>query len=301
MKLWLYAFTAITLGAQSETALEQEFTRLSRLAGGSATVGAAVVHLESGRRATLNPGTRFPMASAYKVPIAYELLRRVDSGTDQLERMVTLGADDFHPGSGTLTALFRPPGVTAPGVALSLRHLLELMILISDNSATDVLLREIGGPASVNARLQELGIANLQIDGPTQEMIANWRQNGSGAEGAWRNTSTPEAMADFLVKVHAREGLAPASGDLLLDVLRRCQTGNARLKGLLPEGTTVLHKTGTLGGVANDAGFIRLPGDAGTLAIAIFVKGADALSTEKRDRAIAELARAAHDYFLFRR
>lgn len=277
--------------------LEREFARISTL--GAATVGASVIHIESGRKAALRGEERFPMASAYKVPIAFELLRRIDAGEDKMERMVTLQPSDFHPGSGTLTALFRPPGFDQAGVALSLRHLLELMLLISDNSATDVLLREVGGPDPVNAVLAKSGITGIDVSGPTEEMIRNWRQNGNGLEDKLRNTSTPDAMAELIARIFRREGLTTASGDLFLDILRRCQTGNARLKGMLPEGTVVMHKTGTLGGVANDVGIIRLPGEAGHLAIAVFVKGADAATTEKRDRAIAEIARAAHDYFLF--
>ena len=298
MKLLLIVVLAFPAGAQPAlTSLEKELARVSGVAG--ATVGAAVIHVESGRQASVNGAERFPMASAFKVPIAYELLRRVDAGEDKLTRMVTLDPADYHRGSGTLTALFNPPGVTEPGVALSLRHLLELMLLISDNSATDVLLREVGGAEPVNKRLASVGISGVQVDGPTEEMIRNWRQNGDGAEGKLRNTSTPLAMAALMAKVFQGESLAPASAGLFRDILRRCQTGNARLKGMLPERTLVMHKTGTLGGVANDVGIIRLPGDAGHLAIAVFVKGADAAPAEKRDRAIAEIARAAHDYFLF--
>jgi beta-lactamase class A len=295
----LAGLAALAAAQPPTDVLRRELVRISRVNG--ATVGASIVHVESGRRVSVNGDERFPMASAYKVPIAYELLRRVDSGADRMDRMVTLETTDFHPGSGTLTALFNPPGFDKPGVALSLRHLLELMILISDNSATDILLREIGGPDPVNARLKDLGIANVQIDGPTKEMIANWRQNGSGTHGQLRNTASPDGMVDLLVKVFRGDGLSKESADLLLDVLRRCQTGNARLKGLLPDGTVVMHKTGTLGGVANDVGIIRLPDDAGHMAIAVFVKGADSAVAEKRDRAIAEIARAAHDYFLFQR
>jgi beta-lactamase class A len=297
LKILVLMAACAALSAQP-SALEKEFARLAALSPG--TLGATVIHLESGQQASYQGGERFPMASTYKIAIAYELLRRVDAGEEKLERMVTLTPADYHPGSGTLTALFNPPGFDQPGVALSLRHLLELMILISDNSATDILLREVGGPEAVNQQLAALGVAGVQVDGPTMEMIRNWRSNGTGGNGQLRNTATPIGMAALLGKVHRGEGLKPASAALFLDVLRRCQTGNARLKGMLPEGTAVWHKTGTLGGVANDAGFIRLPGEAGTLVIAVFVKGADAAASEKRDRAIAEIARAAHDYFLFR-
>ncbi|MEP7367251.1 MAG: serine hydrolase [Acidobacteriota bacterium] len=71
------------------------------------------------------------------------------------------------------------------------------------------------------------------------------------------------------------------------------------MKGILPEGAVVAHKTGTVGSTTNDVGIMTLPGEAGQVAIAVFVKASEAAAAT-RVRAIAEIARAAHDYFLFR-
>src|SRR4029077_20395653 len=119
--------------------LEREIERVSRIAGGA--VGASAVHLETGRRASFHGEERFPMASTFKVPIAVQLLHRIDAGELTLDRMIEIHASDLHPGSGTLSQLFNKPGV-----ALSIRNLMELMLLISDNAATDVLMRLGGGP-----------------------------------------------------------------------------------------------------------------------------------------------------------
>src|SRR5579862_8446086 len=105
--------------------LESEITRLSKIGGG--TLGVTAVHLETGRRVSVNGKDHFPMASTYKVPIAVQLLTRVDKGEVRLDHMVTLEPSDLHPGSGTLSDLFNKPGVV-----LSVRNLLELMLLISD-------------------------------------------------------------------------------------------------------------------------------------------------------------------------
>jgi beta-lactamase class A len=83
-----------------------------------------------------------------------------------------------------------------------------------------------------------------------------------------------------------------------LDIMRRCRTGEARLRGLLPEGTEIAHKTGTIGGTANDVGIITLPDNAGHVVIAAFVKSSQK-EVPARERAIAEIARAVHDFFLF--
>jgi beta-lactamase class A len=92
--------------------------------------------------------------------------------------------------------------------------------------------------------------------------------------------------------------LKPESAELLLDIMRRCRTGEARLKGLLPQGTEIAHKTGTIGSSTNDVGIITLPANAGHVAIAAFVKSSEKDVTA-RERAIAEIARAVHDFFLF--
>ncbi|MBY0504532.1 MAG: class A beta-lactamase [Bryobacteraceae bacterium] len=286
----------LTLAAQSLDPLSTEFERLARLPSG--TIGATAVHVETGRRASFNGQEYFPMASAFKVPIAIHLLARVDEGKEKLDRMITLQPTDYHPGSGTLTPLFNPPGAETPGVALAMRNLLELMLRISDNSATDILLREVGGPDAVNDRLKALDIKGIIMSGPTKTMIENWRADKVAFNKDNRDSSTPDGMALLLHRLALGKTLSGANTGLLLDVLRRCDTGDNRLKGILPAGTIVMHKTGSIGGTTNDVGIIRLPGDAGHVAIAVFVKGSDA-PVAQRERVIAELARAAHDYFLF--
>jgi beta-lactamase class A len=298
--------------------LERELARLATIAGG--TVGVSVRHLETGREVHLNRGSAFPMASAFKLPVAVQLLTRVDRRELRLDSMITIQPGDLHPGSGTLTELFDDPGVV-----LSVRNLLELMLLISDNSATDLVLRVAGGPARVTERMRALGVEGVRVDRPTVRLIADWvgvrlatddvspdqwrelaratsdssrRVAGEAFDVDPRDTSTPEGMANLLTKVWRGEALSRESTTLLLDVLRRVSTGADRLKGLLPPGTVVRHKTGTIGGTTNDVGIIELPDGAGNVAIAVYVKG----STKEvpvRERAIAQIARAVYDYFLF--
>jgi beta-lactamase class A len=113
-----------------------------------------------------------------------------------------------------------------------------------------------------------------------------------------RDTSTPDGMTKLLEMIFRKNLLKTESAELLLDIMRRCRTGDARLKGLLPAETIVAHKTGTIGGTTNDVGIITLPDGAGHVAIAVFVKASDK-DAAPRERAIAEIARAVHDYFLF--
>jgi|GEM_PF-291636 len=270
---------------------------LSRVTLPSGVAGATAIHLETGRRASLRGAEPFPMASTVKVPIAIQLFGLIDEGKTTLAREIRLTASDLHPGSGILTQLFK-----RPGVVLSVHNLLELMLLISDNSATDILLREVGGPAAVNARMAKLGIRGIRVDGSTQELIFRWRADRDPKFSVDpKDTATPDGMADLLVKLHSGKLLSKRSTETLLDVMRRCQTGDARLKGILPPGTEVMHKTGTIGATVDDVGIVTLPNGAGHVAVAAFVKGPGAATTAQRERALAEIARAAHDYFLFAR
>lgn len=304
----------------SESLLEKEFARLAELSGG--TMGIAALHLESGRSAYLNPDLTFPMASTYKVPIAVQLLHLVDSGELALDRRIEIEAQHRSPGSGMITTL-----LDDPGVSISLINLVELMLLISDNTATDLVLGEAGGGEAVTGRMRALGIDGIRVARPTLRLIDDWMgideplqpdQRSREAYDAFynavpeeqreaahlafeadgRDTATPRDMGRLLGQVWREEALSEESSALLIDIMERCQTGEARLKGLLPEGTVVAHKTGTIGRTTNDVGIITLPGEAGHVIVAAFVKESN-LEVPERERAIAEVARATHDYFLF--
>jgi beta-lactamase class A len=302
--------------------LEQELAHIATFSGGK--LGVGVLHLESGREVFFNRDEAFPMASTYKVPIAVQLLTLVDSGRLRLDSMITLRPGDLHPGSGTISNL-----LDDPGVALSVRNLLELMLLISDNSATDVVLRTAGAGSAVNARLRALGVSGISVDRPTVRLIADaigigalppeseltMRRFGELARAVpdsaqkaaaqrlyrdRRDTATPEGMTRLLAKIWRGEALSRANTDLLLDIMRRCETGQQRIKGLLPSDVVVMHKTGTLNlGVANDVGIITLPHNAGHVALSVFVKEST-LDVAAQERTIAHVARAVYDYFLFK-
>jgi beta-lactamase class A len=113
-----------------------------------------------------------------------------------------------------------------------------------------------------------------------------------------RDTTTPEAMALLLKKIWQREILSEASSQKMLDIMKRCETGTERIRGMLPPGTVAYDKTGTIGGTLNDAGIIELPDNAGTVIVAVYIKESKA-ENEARAKVIAEISRAVYDYFLF--
>ena len=298
--------------------LQNEVTRLTKISDG--VVGLSALHVESGRRISLNSADRFPMASTFKVPVAVQLLSRVDRGEIKLNQMIRIEPHDLHPGSGTLSNLFNNPGVE-----LSVRNILELMLLISDNSAADISLRLAGGGEAVTAKMRELGIEGINVNRSTAYLISDWMGATLPPETDWtpavfrsalasvtpeqraaandrfnqdpRDTAQPEAMATLLEKIFERKLLKPDTADLLLDIMSRCQTGEARIKGILPPQTAVAHKTGSLGSVIHDVGIVTLPDGAGHIALALFVK--QATKQEASERTIAQISRSIYDYFLF--
>lgn len=302
--------------------LEQEIDRLVAPAGG--TVGIAVIHIETNQQVIRNGQERFPLASAYKVAIAAKLLDDVDRGRLTLDATRVVNRDDLRPGSGYLLS-----HVGKKGITVSRRDLLEWMMTTSDNSATDLLLQDVGGPVAVTAYLRGLGITEFTVSRPTARMLIDaagisdvppeetWtlpiinrlftripREQRDLARVALesdpRDSATPVAMADLLVRLQQRQVLQPQSAGLLLTIMQRNRTSYSRLRGLLPVDTPVASKTGSVGRVVNDAGLLTLPEGQGQVAVVVFVKGSEA-DFYLRERVIGEVARATHDFFLFQR
>jgi beta-lactamase class A len=261
---------------------------ISRAAQGR--VGAAATVLETGESIALRGDERFPMQSVYKLPIAMAVLHAVDGGALSLDHKILVRPADFA-----------PPQVHSPlrsyyprGAELSLRELLQLTIEASDGTASDVLLRLAGGGESVTRFLCGLGIAAMVVATSEAEMA-------QGDEVQYRNSATPLATLQLLRAIQEGQGLGPSSRALLRGFMLASGPGAQRIKGLLPAGTLVWHKTGTsrtAGGLTratNDVGIVRLP-DAWHLAVAVYI--ADAKADEAtREAVIARIARAAWDHW----
>ncbi|HWE52133.1 MAG TPA: class A beta-lactamase [Bryobacteraceae bacterium] len=326
MRPILLLFTAAALAFSATdpalNRLEQQLEFVARST--DAVTGIAATQIESGRSLSIKGMESFPMASAFKLPVAIQILSLVDEGKLTLDKMVSLGPADLHPGSGKLTELF-----IHPGVSLSIANLMELMLVISDNSAADLVLREAGGPAAVTARMKTLGFTGIRIDRSTALLISAWQGAANvPPESDWnrtiwdplynavpqsvhmqarrtqmrdpRDTATPDDMTALLVRLWKHDLLTPQSSAFLIEMLGRCETGKSRIRGMLPDGTAVAHKTGSLGGVVNDTGVITLPGNAGHVALSVFTKASNR-PEEVSEKAVAEVARTVYDFFVLTR
>lgn len=287
-------------------------------------VGVSIKHLETNVSLATNGDEPFPMASTFKLPVLVELHAAAKAGALGWNEMVNVTPQDQHLGSGDLTPLYDPPGVR-----LSMRNLANLMMMISDNSAADICLARAGAE-KVTARMRSLGIEGIRVDRSCQELILDFQGRDTPKlkdlarddlrealrrdarpqtiEARFaaddriaadpRDTATPNAMVALLEKIWRGQVIDRAASDAMLDLLKRCRTGENRIRGLLPSSTEVAHKTGTLGGVVNDVGIVYLPDEAGHVAIAVMSKRTRA-PIEAVERTIAHIARYAYDYFLF--
>ncbi len=255
--LALVAQPVAAASSPSLTTLEQQLSYMT--AGRSADVGIAALDLNTGETVSIKGNTPFPMASTVKVAIAALYLAQVDHGRRSL--------DDTINGQ-------------------SARSLMARMLIHSDNRATDILLQDLGGPSAVHDWLQDNKLSGLRVDRTIAQLLSSKRD-------LWdrRDSSTPVAMVELLRRIYRAELIKPESRNYLLDLMSRCETGKNRMKALLPFGTLVEHKTGTLDGLSDDVGFITMP-DGRRVAVAIFARGG-----ADRPRTIAETARAIYDGF----
>jgi len=256
--LWLLAFAAQPAAAQGTLAaqLQQQLSML--VTTKSADVGVAAIDLSTGETVSVRGNQRYPMASTVKLAVAATYLSYVDNGERSLDE--TIGGK-------------------------SAASLMRAMIVRSDNHATDLLLRNLGGPRTVQKWLEWHNVDGMRIDRTIAQLLRAKRDLYEDLD-----SSTPLAMASFLKRLDKGELLKPWARNYLVELMAQCKTGSNRMKALLPAGA-VAHKTGTLNGYSSDVGYVTLP-DGRKVAIAIFARGGS-----NRPRAIAEAARAVYDGF----
>jgi len=256
--LALFSQPAFAASSQRLQSLEQQLAWL--VSGKSANLGVAALDLSTGEVLSVNGHDAFPMASTVKVAVAANYLAQVEHGRRSLNEIIG---------------------------GKSAASLLDAMITRSDNHATDLLIRNLGGPNVLQSWLTQQGVEGIRIDRSIARLLADKRDLYD-----IRDSSTPIAMVQLLQKLDSGKMVSPSSRAYLLSLMARCKTGKNRMRALLPYGTKVEHKTGTLNNYTSDVGFITLP-DGRRLAVAFFARGSG-----DRPRAIAEAARQIYEGFL---
>ena len=285
-----------------------------------AELGVCLRHVESGLEVLVHPDDLYPMASVFKIPVLIETLAQVDEGRQSLDTRIELRQEDKVLPSGILVEL-------QPGLQPTLHDLLTLMIIVSDNTATDLVLQQIGIP-SVEPRLRSFGCNAISLkmsvrglfdatfvspdvsllphevtrilieQGRDWECVTNQRTLEN-------NVASPRDMALLLERLLKGELLSPESTRVALNILLRQQL-NLRMPRFLPPTVPVAHKTGTFLQSRNDTGIIFLP-DGTHLLLATFAildrtrLESDPLTLmpylDQVDSAVGHIARSAYDAF----
>jgi len=201
--------------------------------------GVFVSDQSTGRYVDVNGHESFPAASMIKVPVFVALLNAIDEGRIKPDQLLEIRQDLITGGSGWLQ--WRPVGSK-----ISVRDTADLMITISDNTATNMLIDALGGIQSCNLGFQQWGLANTRIN--------NWLGDFQGT-----NTTSPYDLVYLLARIDRGEILAPASKQWMYQTMSRTKIRTLLPPGLGP-GAKIAHKTGDIASMVGDVGIVTVPG-----------------------------------------
>ncbi|WP_313215868.1 class A beta-lactamase, subclass A2 [Soonwooa sp.] len=255
-----------------------------------ANIGVAVWHLEKKDTLSVNGHRHVPMQSVFKLPIGLAILDLVDKGKFKIDQKIKFTKEELLPNTHS------PLRDTYPnGGELALLEMIKYTVANSDNNGCDILLNKIGGVDVVQKYMNRIGIKDFQIATNEQEMHAV-------TELQYQNYWNANSANDLLEKLYTKPILKEASKKEMIKILEETNTGVKRLKGELPQGTLVAHKTGTsytdaTGKTAatNDVGVITLPNKEHVI-VSVFVS--DSYEKEAtNEKIIADIAKASFDYY----
>jgi beta-lactamase class A len=234
--------------------LVAEFIRVEQWSGGR--LGVAVLDTGSGARADRHADDRFPICSTFKFLAAAAVLSRVDQGKEQLDRRVTYTKND----------LVEYSPITEKHVTdgMALADICEAAMIVSDNTAGNLLLATLGGPQGITQFSRSLGDTVTRLD--RTEPTLN-----EAIPGDPRDTTTPNAMLGNIHKLVLGDALSASSKEQLTKWLLGNKTGDARMRAHLPAGWRVGDKTGSgERGTTNDVGVIW-PAQGAPIVVAIYL------------------------------
>ncbi|MCX6044014.1 MAG: class A beta-lactamase-related serine hydrolase [Chloroflexi bacterium] len=254
-------------------------------ASGATAMGVAIKHLESGAEIYINADQPFPLCSVFKIPVLAEAFHQIEQGRFTLDDRWELTLAEKNLPSGILVFL-------QDGLMPTVRDLLTLMIIISDNTATDMVMHRLGVPNTTQF-MHELGLTDIHVPmtvrdifndimgeagsdprlaftnlGQPQKEEPSNRNGHAYSLGPDNDVGTPRALNRLVELIFQGEVVSRTACDQMLHILLQQQL-NLRLPRFLPEGTPVAHKTGTLGGIRNDSGIIYC-NDHAHVAVTVF-------------------------------
>jgi beta-lactamase class A len=276
-----------TQATKPDASLQSQVTQIASLSKGRVGFFATLLETQE-TLASMNSQDHFAMQSVYKLPISMAVMKQVDEGKLQLDQKVRITKEDY-----VGTAAHSPIRDKNPnGIELTPKDLLRYALSESDGTASDVLMKLAGGNTAVQRYLTDLAVTDLIVLNTEKELS----EDGTAQ---YRNYASPASAVALLRALYERRGLSESSQALILKYMTESTPGAKRLKGLLPAGTVVAHKTGTSGtangmtAATNDIGIITLP-NGKHLAIAVFVSDS-AADEATRESVIAQIAKTVYD------
>lgn len=252
-------------------------------------VAVLVKNLKTGETYSLNADDVMPTASLIKLPVMVETYWQVAEGTVRLETTLTLKKDDKVPGSGILTQHF------SDGATFPLRDAVRLMIVYSDNTATNLVLDQIGIP-STNVRMEKLGLKNTRINakvfkGSTTSI------NPEGTKKYGLGSTTAKEMVQLLELIEDGKVVSPESCKEMLKHLKACDD-KTTIARFLPTGMELAYKTGAVNDGRTAAGIAYTK--AGPVALCVLTTGNEDKRWVRDNAAevlLANVGKEVYDYF----
>jgi beta-lactamase class A len=260
----------------------------------NATWGIYIKSLDTNEEIAVDPDRQMETMSTIKIPLMVEVFAQIKAGRFALSDKYTLAATDIQPGTGTLQRM-------DPGAVMTVKDLVTMMIIVSDNTAAEVLYRMVGGLEAVNARMQVLGLAQTRA----VHLPSTWfraLEAASSPEQFYREgqcrfgLSTAREMARLLELMERRALVDESSSDLMLQIMR-WQLYRARIPRYI-RGYQIAHKTGDFAPyVEDDVGVLEV--DDRRIVVCIFT-GNHFGAAEALENAIGLVAKDVADYFAYR-
>ncbi len=261
----------------------------------NATWGIYVKSLETSEEIVIDADRQMETMSTIKIPLMVEVLEQIKAGKFALTDKYTFVQADSQPGTGTIQRL-------DPGAVMTVKDLITMMIIVSDNTATEVLYRMVGGPEAVNRRMDALGLKNTRAMNVPSRWFPSLR-SAPTTEQFYREgkypfgLTTPREMGQLLEMMERGTLVDKNASDLMLRIMRG-QLYRTRIPRYV-SGYTIPHKTGDfLPYVGDDVGMLEAPGR--TIVISVFT-GNHFGAGEALENAIGLVAKEVADYFAYRR
>ncbi|HEY3138281.1 MAG TPA: serine hydrolase [Blastocatellia bacterium] len=300
----LCVLISVFVAVQTNVAFQQpqQATPLARLQANieritrsvNAKWGIYIKCVETGEEIALNADETMDTMSVIKIPLMVEVFRQIEAGKFSLTDRVTLKESDKRPGTGVIRSL-------DAGALLTIKDLITLMIIVSDNTATDLLYEKVGGPEPVNKMMQSYGLNSIKATGTADvwfKAIAaepdRWKFHTEGKTPF--GLSSPRDMGKLLEKIHKGEAVSKQASEHMLQIMRG-QVYSSRLPKYVT-GFRVPHKTGDfLPYIGNDVGILESQNRH--VIISVFTARHNGIGANLED-AIARTAEQVANYFSWR-